>query len=130
MLLRARGRAVTADDFVQLARDVAPEAARVHCAASREGDEGEGVLVLVVPNVAGDHVGRIRRDDLVPDEGMLQRIAEALDELPAGGDPGSGRTAALLGADRGGRRARPGALRRRRRCTTTCCARCTGSSTR
>ncbi len=49
MLLRARGRAVTAEDFVQLARDVAPEAARVHCAASREGDEGEGVLVLVVP---------------------------------------------------------------------------------
>jgi predicted phage baseplate assembly protein len=79
MLLRARGRAVTADDFVQLARDVAPEAARVHCAASREGDQGEGVLVLVVPNVAGDHVGRIRREDLVPEEGMLQRIAEALD---------------------------------------------------
>jgi len=79
MLLRARGRAVTADDFIQLARDVAPEAARVHCAASREGDEGEGVLVLVVPNVAGDHVGRIRLDDLVPDEDMLQRIAEALD---------------------------------------------------
>ncbi|RYP83272.1 putative baseplate assembly protein [Nocardioides guangzhouensis] len=79
MLLRARGRAVTAEDFVQLARDVAPEAARVHCAASREGDEGEGVLVLVVPNVAGDHVGRVRRDDLAPEEGMLQRIAEALD---------------------------------------------------
>ncbi len=79
MLLRARGRAVTADDFVQLARDVAPEAARVHCAASREGDGGDGVLVLVVPNVAGDHVGRIPRADLVPEERMLQRITEALD---------------------------------------------------
>jgi len=79
MLLRARGRAVTADDFIQLAQDIAPEAARVHCSASREGDEGEGVLVLVVPNVAGDHVGRIRRDDLIPDEVMLQRIVEALD---------------------------------------------------
>jgi predicted phage baseplate assembly protein len=80
MLLRARGRAVTAEDFVQLARDVAPEAARVHCAASREGDEGEGVLVLVVPHVAGDHVGRVRHEDLAPEEGMLQRIAEALDK--------------------------------------------------
>ena len=79
MLLRARGRAVTADDFVQLARDVAPEAARVHCAASREGDGGDGVLVLVVPNVAGDQVGRIPRADLVPEEGMLQRISETLD---------------------------------------------------
>ena len=79
MLLRARGRAVTADDFVQLARDVAPEVARVHCTPSREGDQGEGVLVLVVPNVAGDEVGRVLRDDLVPEEGMLQRIAETLD---------------------------------------------------
>ena len=69
MLLRARGRAVTAEDFVQLARDVAPEAARVHCTPSREGDQGDGVLVLVVPNVAGDEVGRIRREDLIPDEG-------------------------------------------------------------
>jgi predicted phage baseplate assembly protein len=79
MLLRARGRAVTAEDFVQLARDVAPEAARIHCAASQEGDQGEGVLVLVVPNIAGDHVGRVRREDLVPEEDMLQRIAQALE---------------------------------------------------
>ena len=70
---------MTAEDFVQLSRDVAPEAARVHCAASREGDGGEGVLVLVVPHVAGDEVGRIPRADLVPEEGMLQRITEALD---------------------------------------------------
>ena len=34
MLLRSRGRAVTAEDFEQLARDVAPEAARVHCRPS------------------------------------------------------------------------------------------------
>ena len=64
MLLRSRGRAVTAEDFEQLAQDVAPEAARVHCAASREGDQGEGVLVLVVPHVAGDDVGRVRHEDL------------------------------------------------------------------
>ena len=80
MLLRSRGRAVTAEDFVQLTHDVAPEAARVHCAPSREGDRGEGVLVLVVPHVTGDDVGRIRREDLLPDEATLQRITERLDE--------------------------------------------------
>jgi predicted phage baseplate assembly protein len=80
MLLRSRGRAVTADDFVQLTHDVAPEVARVHCAPSREGDGGEGVLVLVVPHVVTDEVGRVRRADLAPDEGMLRRISEALDE--------------------------------------------------
>jgi predicted phage baseplate assembly protein len=79
MLLRARGRAVTAEDFMELTRDVAPEVARVHCAASREGDQGEGVLVLVIPHVAGDDVGRIRLADLAPEEDMLRRISEALD---------------------------------------------------
>jgi predicted phage baseplate assembly protein len=79
MLLRARGRAVTAEDFVELARDVAPEAARVHCAASREGDQGEGVLVLVIPHLAGDEVGRIRLADLTPEDDMLRRISDALD---------------------------------------------------
>ncbi len=80
MLLRSRGRAVTAEDFVQLAHDVAPEAARVFCSASREGDEGEGVVVLVVPHVVGDDVGRLRHADLVPDEATLSRIAASLDE--------------------------------------------------
>ena len=31
LLLRSRGRAVTAEDFEELAREVAPDAARVHC---------------------------------------------------------------------------------------------------
>ncbi len=79
MLLRSRGRAVTAEDFIQLAHDTAPEVARVHCAPSREGDRGEGVLVLVVPHVAADDVGRIRRADLRPEEGMMRRISESLD---------------------------------------------------
>jgi hypothetical protein len=33
LLLRSRGRAVTAADFEELARDIAPDAARVHCVA-------------------------------------------------------------------------------------------------
>ena len=80
MLLRSRGRAVTAEDFVQLTRDIAPEVARVHCAVSREGDRGEGVEVLVVPHVVSDPIGRIRRADLIPDEDTLRHITESLDE--------------------------------------------------
>jgi len=80
MLLRSRGRAVTAEDFVQLTHGIAPEVARVHCAPSREGDGGEGVAVLVVPHVVSDAVGRVRRADLVPHESLLERIASGLDE--------------------------------------------------
>jgi predicted phage baseplate assembly protein len=79
MLLRARGRAVTAEDFVELARDVAPEAARVQCIASQDADAAGGVRVLVIPHVSGDDVGRVRLADLIPDDDMLQRISEALD---------------------------------------------------
>ena len=46
LLLRSRGRAVTAEDFEQLAHDVAPEAARVCCVADAE--QSAGVRVLVV----------------------------------------------------------------------------------
>lgn len=77
MLLRSRGRAVTAEDFEQLARDVAPDAARVKCVA--EEGEAAGVRVLVVPHVASDEVGRIRRDDLDPPDATLQRISTSLD---------------------------------------------------
>ena len=52
----------------------------MHCAASREGDQGEGVRVLVVPHVAGDDVGRIRRDDLVPRRGHAAADRRGLDE--------------------------------------------------
>ena len=76
LVLRSRGRAVTAEDFVELTKQVAPEIARVHCLGSDAG----GVRVLVVPYVAGDSVGRIRRDDLVPLPESLSRISAYLDE--------------------------------------------------
>ncbi len=76
LVLRSRGRAVTAEDFVELTKQVAPEIARVHCV----GAEGGGVRVLVVPYVAGDDVGRIRREDLIPLRESLERIAGYLDE--------------------------------------------------
>jgi predicted phage baseplate assembly protein len=77
MLLRSRGRAVTAEDFEQLAHDVAPEAARVHCVA--ESDQTAGVRMLVVPHLASDDVGRIRREDLDPPAVTLERISTSLD---------------------------------------------------
>jgi predicted phage baseplate assembly protein len=78
MLLRSRGRAVTAEDFEQLAHDVAPDAARVHCVA--EVGEAGGVRVLVVPHLASDEVGRIRFEDLDPPAATLERISNSLDE--------------------------------------------------
>jgi len=76
LVLRSRGRAVTAEDYVELTKQVAPEIARVHCV----GVDGGGVRVLVVPFVATDDVGRIRWDDLVPLPESLTRIAGYLDE--------------------------------------------------
>ena len=78
MLLRSRGRAVTAEDFEQLAQDVAPDAARVHCVA--EAGQAAGVRVLVVPHLASDEVGRIRFADLDPPDATLERISNSLDE--------------------------------------------------
>ena len=77
LLLRSRGRAVTAEDFEQLAHDVAPEAARVCCVPDAE--QSAGVRVLVVPHVAGDDVGRIARADLNPHADTLERISDSLD---------------------------------------------------
>ena len=79
LLLRSRGRAVTAEDIEELAHDVAPEAARVHCVPASEAAEAGGIRILVVPHVASDELGRVRRTDLDPPAQVLERIAEALD---------------------------------------------------
>ncbi len=78
LLLRSRGRAVTEEDFEELARDVAPDAARVRCVP--EEGATSGVRVLVVPHVASDDVGRIERADLDPPWQILERISNSLDE--------------------------------------------------
>ncbi|WP_111765079.1 putative baseplate assembly protein [Nakamurella deserti] len=75
LVLRSRGRAVTAEDFEELTRQVAPEIARVQCAP----DAG-GVRVLVVPWVEGDDIGRIRREHLDPLPESLARVTAHLDE--------------------------------------------------
>lgn len=78
MLLRSRDRAVTARDFEYITREVAPDAARVACVP--DPDAVGGVRVLVVPHVAGDSVGRIRRAELTPPQPMMQRITAHLDQ--------------------------------------------------
>ena len=79
LLLRSRGRAVTVEDFEEISREAAPEVARVRCVpAGEDGQAVGGVRVLVVPGVAPE-AGRIRFEQLVPDEGSLQSIATALE---------------------------------------------------
>lgn len=81
MLVRSRGRAVTAEDYEILAREAAPEIARVRCVpVGRDtGSAGDGsVRVLVVPAAPAPE-GRILFENLVPPEPTLRRIAEVLE---------------------------------------------------
>ena len=77
--LRARGRAVTTEDFEQLAREAAPEVARVRAVAAGEGADAGSVRVLIVPSATSEQ-GRLRFEQLVPDEETLQKVTDRLDE--------------------------------------------------
>ncbi|MFE4513869.1 putative baseplate assembly protein [Kitasatospora sp. NPDC056783] len=81
--LRTQERAVTQRDYEELARRAAPGVARLRClAADGTGpqDGGPGaVRVLVVPNAVPDTGGRLRFEQLVPDDGLLATITEHLD---------------------------------------------------
>jgi predicted phage baseplate assembly protein len=74
LTLRSRSRAVTAEDYEVLAREAAPELARVRCVA-QAGD----VRVLVVP-AAPTERGLVRLEDLLPADDSLARVAARLDE--------------------------------------------------
>jgi predicted phage baseplate assembly protein len=76
--LRSRNRAVTALDYEQLAKEAAPEIARIRAVAADENDPG-AVRVLVVPAVADGELGRVTFDQMVPDATALERIARYLD---------------------------------------------------
>ncbi|MEZ0092241.1 putative baseplate assembly protein [Streptacidiphilus sp. EB129] len=79
LLLRTLSRAVTAEDYEILAREAAPEIARVRCVPTgRDPAEAGGVRVLVVPAAAMQE-GRILFENLVPPEPTLSRIAARLD---------------------------------------------------
>lgn len=79
--LRAGGRAVTADDFEELARQVAPDAARVRCVPAGPGAADVGnVRLVVVPWVPADEHGRLAYQDISrPPDDLLRRIAEHLE---------------------------------------------------
>ena len=77
--LRSRGRAVTTEDFEHLAREVAPELARVHAVGAGEGADAGSVRVLVVPAAEAPD-GRLRFEQLVPSDDTLARVAGRLDE--------------------------------------------------
>jgi predicted phage baseplate assembly protein len=79
LTLRTLDRAVTAEDYEQLARKAAPEIARVRCAAAGDGADAGGVRLLVVPAAAADTLGRLRFEDLVPSEVALAEITGFLD---------------------------------------------------
>jgi predicted phage baseplate assembly protein len=84
--MRSRNRAVTADDYEQLTMEAAPQVARVRCLPAGGGEEAksangtDGLRVLVIPAVAGDESGRLRFEQLILDEQLLERLAAYLDE--------------------------------------------------
>ncbi|MEW1633055.1 putative baseplate assembly protein [Streptomyces sp. NPDC093801] len=79
--LRAQDRAVTLRDYEELARRAAPETARITCLEGEEGAYGAyAVRVLVVPQAVPDPGGRLRFEQLVPGDALLDRITRHLDE--------------------------------------------------
>ncbi|WP_448808461.1 putative baseplate assembly protein [Agromyces bauzanensis] len=85
LALRTRDRAVTLEDYEQLAKRAAPGVARAHAAPASEPGEGPGVRLLVVPTAAVGADGRIAYSDLQPSDEMLAAISDDLDtRRPAG----------------------------------------------
>ncbi|HEV2360667.1 MAG TPA: putative baseplate assembly protein, partial [Acidimicrobiales bacterium] len=84
IVLRTRDRAVTAEDYEHLARQAAPEVARVRCVPAGSGGgsaaDGDGVRVLIVPAAGSDESNRLRFEQLIPPVGVLERVTAFLDE--------------------------------------------------
>lgn len=81
LMLRTRDRAVTGADFEHLAREAAPEIARVRCADAGATEAGS-VRVLIVPRVddTSDGSGRVTLAQLRPRNETFERITETLEE--------------------------------------------------
>ncbi|MGP4114263.1 putative baseplate assembly protein [Streptomyces sp. 4N509B] len=79
--LRAQERAVTLRDYEELTRRAAPDAARITCIEGEENEYGaHAVRVLVVPQAVPDPDGRLRFEQLVPGDALLDRVTRHLDE--------------------------------------------------
>lgn len=79
LALRTRDRAVTLEDYEQLAKRAAPGVARTHAVAATGAGDGLGVRLLVVPTAAVGDDGRIAFADLQPSDEMLAAISTDLD---------------------------------------------------
>lgn len=78
LLLRTRQRAVTAEDYENLAREAARDVARVRCIAADQGENA--VRVLLVPHVEdGDH-GSLEFRQLMLSDDVYRSVAGYLDE--------------------------------------------------
>ena len=82
-LLKARNRAVTADDFESLAIEASPEVARVACI--QPGADGDAsrppagtIAVLVLPKVA-DPIRAVPLDEIRPSQVLREQVARYLD---------------------------------------------------
>lgn len=77
--LRTRGRAVTTEDYEQIAAEAAPSLARIRAVAAGDGADAGAVRVLVVPaaEAPGD---QLRFEQLVPGEDVLQRVTDRIEE--------------------------------------------------
>ena len=79
IVLRTGDRAVTAEDYEQLAHEAAPELARVACIPAENGADAGTLRVVVVPEVE-EIDGRVRFEQLRPRPELLERIKRFLDE--------------------------------------------------
>jgi predicted phage baseplate assembly protein len=80
LLLRTRQRAVTAEDYENLARAAASDIARVHCVPVEDPGGVGGVRVLVVPAVDDGVGGRLEFHQLMLSDDVYQRVVDYLDE--------------------------------------------------
>ncbi|WNI16159.1 putative baseplate assembly protein [Actinacidiphila sp. ITFR-21] len=76
--LRMQERAVTAEDYEIISRQAAPSVRRVRCLPAAQG--AGAVRVLVVPDAVADEGDRLRFEQLIPSQQVLEAITASLDE--------------------------------------------------
>jgi len=79
LTLRTLDRAVTLEDYEQLAKRVAPSIARVKAVPATGKGSEQGVRLLVVPAVVHAADGRVEFADLIPSNEVLTVLADDLE---------------------------------------------------
>ncbi|HEV2755279.1 MAG TPA: putative baseplate assembly protein [Actinomycetota bacterium] len=83
--LRTRDRAITAADYENLTRNIAPEIARVKCLPVADRGDANVVRVLVLPALTEGTEAAVDLDALRPSSAVLDKIERYLDERRAVG---------------------------------------------